>query len=104
MRLPFVSRERLEEQQRRCEKLEIEVRELLLLALPGLRPQLEMAPLTPETDLSGVVPISGRPTLAIITANANRAAQQRAKQIGSMPISQELAEAQLKGWRDAKRG
>ena len=101
MKLPWVSRERLEEQQARCEKLENEVREMMLLLLPGLRaPQpADIPKIGPDTDLSKVHIIPGRETIATLRSRATLAAEKRARE-GGTPIPQELVDAQLKGHRD----
>jgi hypothetical protein len=107
MKFPFVSRERLEEQQRRCAVLEEQVREMLQAFVPALRRESAyppMEPVTPQTDLASIHPIPGRPTLASITSMANKDARDRAKNPNAQSVAQELKDAQFRGWRDAKRG
>ena len=96
MKLPFVSRERLEEAQSRVEKLETEKNEMFdrILLLSGQRPifgEVPQAVAAPAPDLSDYKPIPGKPTLASITSQATRAAMKRAKEHGK-PIPEELAE------------
>ena len=103
MKLPFVSRERFDDERARCEKLEAELAELRKLLIPGLAPQVK--PLIPKmdvnTDLSTVQPIPGRATIAMVTSAANRAAFTRSQTPGAKPLSQEVAENDERHWRQA---
>ena|SRR5271157_334066 len=95
MKLPWVSRERFEDERERSRKLEeelVKLRELLI-------PQLRTAPAAPaatligmDTDLSKIQPISGKPTLAVVMADANREAYRRAMSPGAKSVSEELSE------------
>lgn len=104
MRFPFVSRDRYDELLARTQKLEQENRELLETLIPSLRATPMLPSLTAETDLSGIQPIANKPTLAQITASANRAAAQRAKTPGSASVVEELNEAAWAGRKAAKHG
>ena len=95
MKWPWVSRDRYDEERARTLKLETELKELREILIPQLRP----APpppivLTENTDFSKVQPIPGKVTLAMVTAEANKAAFKRAQTPGSKGIAQELAESQ----------
>ncbi len=98
MRFPWVSRERYEELKERLEKVEAQRDSLL-----GLTPkQVTQSIVVDEnTDLSQVQPIPNKPTLAMITAAANKEAKKRALDPNGKPIPVELAEAGLKGRIDA---
>lgn len=99
MRFPFVSRERFDDERARCLKLEHEVERLRELLSPALRatpppPEIrtvEKITLTEGTDFATIMP-AGRPTLAHITSEANKAALERAKTPGAAGIAHELAE------------
>jgi len=93
MKLPWVSRERYEEAQEHSRKLEAELDRLREILIP----QLRAAPPAPtivglDTDLSKIQPIAGRPTLAVVMADANREAYRRAQTTGAKGIAEELAE------------
>jgi hypothetical protein len=96
----FVSRERFEDERRRCEKLEAELERLRELLIPGLRAptpaaapvEVPMLTLTEGTDFEDIQPISGRPTIAQIVGSANRAALERTRTPGAAGIAHELAE------------
>ena len=104
MKLPFVSRERFEDEVKRSEKLEAECERLRALLIPGLResqPAPEKMKLDLNTDLSKIQPVPGKPTIANVTAQANQAALTRSKTPGSKPLSQEVIEIDMSHWRKA---
>ena len=96
LRFPFVSRDRFEDERKRAERAEAKVESLEQQLLAALRPvpvsplRTEPLVLTEDTDLSTVLPIQGKPTLASITAQANKAARDRVKAPGSPSIAMEL--------------
>lgn len=97
MRLPFVSRERFEEEKWRADKLLIENRDLQLQVM-----ELKIAAAT-TFDRSAPVeawqPIPGKPTIAIVTAEANKAALRAAETPGAKGVAQELMEKQTAHFR-----
>ncbi len=107
MPFPFVSRARFDDERERRkeaerelsvtrERLETELRdsrERILLALKPREPdKSETLRLTEETDLSQIMPIAGKPTLATITSAANLEAQRRANTDGAKGIVHEMLE------------
>jgi hypothetical protein len=105
MKFPFVSRERFEDAQRRIATLESEREHLLATFVPALRSEPVSIPVTyvPAENAAPIAPIPGRPTLQLITAQANRAAK-KAAEIGAPSIVAQLQEAALKGRKDASVG
>lgn len=103
MRFPFVSRDRYDELLARTAKLEQENRELLETLIPTLRYSPPAVSTSPEVA-SSLQPIANRPTLAQITARANKAAAERAKTPGSTSVVEELNEAAWAGRKAAKHG
>lgn len=93
MKLPWVSRERFEEEKERSRKLEDELKHLREILIPQLRPAVAPLTLTENTDFSKVQPIPGRPTIANVMADANREAYSRARVPGAKSVSVELAES-----------
>jgi hypothetical protein len=105
MTFPFVSRERLEDAKSRIDKLEKERESLIdrIAVLTGQRPIYGEVAAVPEVapiDLANYLPISSRKTGLQAVAEGNKAAMERFKS-GGIPISVELADAALKGRRDA---
>ena len=97
MKFWFVSRERFEDERKRCAKLEAEIERLHELLIPGLRaptpePAVETLQIGENTDLSKIVPIQGKPTIAFIMGKANQAAALAAQIPGAKGIARELAE------------
>jgi len=102
MRFPFVSRDRYDELLARTQKLEQENRELLETLIPTLR--YSPAAVSTAPEVSSMQPIANKPTLAQITARANKAAAERAKTPGSTSVVEELNEAAWAGRKAAKHG
>jgi hypothetical protein len=97
MPLPFVSRERLVEAQERIKALEAENKRLTEMLLERLQ---KPAPFSlDQKDLSAVQPIPGRPTIANVIGEANRAAYQNAQTPGAKSIATDLAERAGMGWK-----
>lgn len=96
MRWP-VSRERFEEVKSRADRLEEEKRALQLEIMA-----LKIAAAT-TFDRSAPVeawqPIPGKPTIAIVTAEANKAALRAAETPGAKGVAQELMEQQTSHFR-----
>lgn len=105
MKLPFVSRERFDEAREQIAALEKERQQLFdrILVLSGQKPifgELPKAVELPAPDLTGLEPIQGKPTLANITAKANKEAHKRAAE-GKDSIIAELRKAESLARKDA---
>jgi hypothetical protein len=101
--LPWVSRERFNEERARREKAEADLEALRLKFLDYLeRHPAALPPIGEDTDLSRIQPIAGKPTIAMVTAKANLDAFKRATTPGSKGIAQELEENQAKMYRPIK--
>jgi hypothetical protein len=95
MKLPFVSRERFEQEQCRSQKLEAELEKLREILIPQLRAapaDALLKSITADADLSKIQPIQGKPTIALVMADANREAYRRAQVPGAKGVAEELAE------------
>ena len=100
-KLPFISRERFEDERARCLKLEAEVERLQRILIPDAHSREEAPPkhirenlrLTEGTDFATILPIPGKVTIAKVINEANRAAMERSKTQGALGISEELATA-----------
>lgn len=103
MKFPFVSRERLNEAKDRIAALEA--------ANIALREQLteaRIAAATPHRNIEEPIdidttwqPIPGKPTIAVVMSEANKAAQKRAETPNAKGIAQELEEKQKTTFRRA---
>ena len=93
MRLPFVSRERFDEERARVVKAEADLEAMREKFLA----YLQTAPVAPvigeNTDLSTIQPIAGRPTIANVIAIANRDAYKAAQVPGAKGVAAQLEEA-----------
>lgn len=97
MKLPWVSRERFDEERARAVKAEAALEELRQKFLDYIQNQQIAAPVIGDgTDLSKIQPISGRQTIANIIDVANRDAYKAAQIPGAKGIAQQLEEARSK--------
>jgi hypothetical protein len=96
MKWPWVSRDRYEDERERSRRLEGELERLREILIPQLRPAVAPLVLTENTDFSKVQPIAGKPTIANVMADANRAAFKASQTPGAKGIARELAESQQK--------
>lgn len=89
MKLPFVSRERFDDERKRAEKAEASLEEIRAQFLDYID-RHRVAPLTlgEDTDLGRVQPINGRPTIANVISEANTAAYRAAQ--GGRSLAEEL--------------
>ena len=93
MRLPFVSRERFDEERARAVKAEADLEAMREKFLAYLQ-TASVAPVIGEnTDLSTIQPIAGRPTIANVIAIANRDAYKAAQVPGAKGVAAQLEEA-----------
>ena len=95
MKLPWVSRERFDEERERNQKLEAELNRLRELLIPQLRtPPAASAEsiIGMDTDLSKIQPIAGKVTLSMVTSAANREAYKRSQTAGAKSVAEELTE------------
>jgi hypothetical protein len=93
MKWPWVSRERFEDAKEAIARLQAENKELREILIPQLREAPVPLALTENTDFSKVQPIPGKPTLAVVMGEANKAAFERARTPGARSITEDLAEA-----------
>jgi hypothetical protein len=101
MRLPFVSRERFDESQKRIADLEAQLKQAAADLLAAKIEAATVGMRVPSDVDPMMQPIPGRPTIATITAAANKAAEDRAKIPGAKGIADELREHQVAQWRRA---
>ncbi len=95
--LPFVSRERFEEEHKRAQKAEDALEALRVKFLDYLeRHPAAMPVIGAETDLSKIQPISGRPTIANVIGFANQSAFAAAQVPGAKGVAAQIEEARQK--------
>lgn len=92
MKLPWVSRERFDEERSRAIKAEDALEAMREKFLAYLQATPTMPMIGENTDLGKVQPISGRPTIANVIDVANRDAYDRAR-MGGKSVTEELKEA-----------
>jgi len=94
MKIPWVSRERFDEERARAVKAETALEDLRQKFLDYIQNQQSAAPVIGEnTDLSKIQPIAGRPTIANIIDIANRDAYKIAQIPGAESVTEQLAKA-----------
>jgi hypothetical protein len=97
LKLPFVSRERFDEERARRQKAESELDAMRDKFLAYIESQSAPAPVIgADTDLSKITPINGRPTIANVIATANRDAYKASQIPGAKSVAAQLEESQKK--------
>ncbi len=97
MKLPWVSRERFDEERARAVKAETALEELRQKFLDYIQSQQVASTVIGENaDLSKIQPIAGRPTIANIIDIANRDAYKIAQTPGAKSVVEQLDEARSK--------
>jgi hypothetical protein len=94
MKLPWVSRERFDEERSRAVKAEeaLEAMRAKFLDYLERHPASSMI-IGEDTDLGKIQPIAGRPTIANVIAIANRDAYKAAQVPGAKGVAAQLEEA-----------
>lgn len=97
IKLPWVSRERFDEERARAQKAEEALEAMRAKFLDYLERHPAALPVIGEnTDLGKIQPIAGRPTIANVISFANQSAFAAAQVPGAKGVAAQLEEARLK--------